>query len=99
MENGYHIQTRDLVKTYPMGHSKITALDKVNLSFRAGEFAGLVGPSGSGKTTFLNIVGSLDSPTEGSAAGRRGRAPVNRRSSMTSPDSGGGTPAGLCRAA
>jgi putative ABC transport system ATP-binding protein len=50
-----------------MGQSKIAALNRVSLSFRAGEFAGLVGPSGSGKTTFLNIVGSLDSPTEGSA--------------------------------
>jgi putative ABC transport system ATP-binding protein len=39
----------------------------VNLNFKKGEFAGLVGPSGSGKTTLLNIVGSLDSPTEGSA--------------------------------
>jgi putative ABC transport system ATP-binding protein len=39
----------------------------VNLNFKKAEFAGLVGPSGSGKTTLLNIVGSLDSPTEGSA--------------------------------
>ena len=50
-----------------MGHTKIFALTGVNLNFRPGEFAGLVGPSGSGKTTFLNIVGSLDSPTAGSA--------------------------------
>ena len=40
---------------------------QVSLAFRAGEFAGLVGPSGSGKTTLLNILGSLDSPTSGSA--------------------------------
>jgi putative ABC transport system ATP-binding protein len=67
MENSFLIKTKDLVKTYPMGHTKIFALNGVNLNFRPGEFAGLVGPSGSGKTTFLNIVGSLDSPTAGSA--------------------------------
>ncbi|MDH5706205.1 MAG: ATP-binding cassette domain-containing protein, partial [Candidatus Aminicenantes bacterium] len=67
MENSFLIKTQDLVKTYPMGQTKIFALNGVNLGFMPGEFAGLVGPSGSGKTTFLNIVGSLDSPTEGSA--------------------------------
>jgi len=67
MENSFLIQTIDLVKTYPMGQTKIFALNDVNLNLKPGEFAGLVGPSGSGKTTFLNIVGSLDSPTEGSA--------------------------------
>jgi putative ABC transport system ATP-binding protein len=61
------IQTTDLVKVYPMGSSQVTALNQVNLAFLPGEFAGLVGPSGSGKTTFLNIVGSLDAPTSGSA--------------------------------
>ncbi len=38
-----------------------------DLTFGKGEFTGLVGPSGSGKTTLLNIIGSLDTPTEGSA--------------------------------
>jgi len=61
------IQTTDLVKIYPMGTSRVTALNHVSLVFRAGEFAGLVGPSGSGKTTLLNIIGSLDTPTSGSA--------------------------------
>jgi putative ABC transport system ATP-binding protein len=61
------IRTTELVKIYPMGSSKVTALNRVSLDFRAGEFAGLVGPSGSGKTTFLNIAGSLDTPTSGSA--------------------------------
>ncbi|MBI9071083.1 MAG: ABC transporter ATP-binding protein [Melioribacteraceae bacterium] len=50
-----------------MGPTTLVALDNVNLNFKKGEFAGLVGPSGSGKTTLLNILGSLDSPTEGSA--------------------------------
>jgi len=61
------IQTKDLKKTYPMGLHRITALDGITLSFDKGEFAGLVGPSGSGKTTLLNIIGSLDTPSEGSA--------------------------------
>jgi putative ABC transport system ATP-binding protein len=67
MDNSYLIKTEDLVKIFPMGESKIVALDHVNLQFKKAEFAGLVGPSGSGKTTLLNIIGSLDSPTEGSA--------------------------------
>jgi putative ABC transport system ATP-binding protein len=61
------IVTRDLTKVYASGSSRLVALNRVNLTFRRGEFAGLVGPSGSGKTTLLNIIGSLDKPTEGSA--------------------------------
>jgi putative ABC transport system ATP-binding protein len=67
MENSFLIETHDLVKTYLLGEHKIKALDKVNLKFKKVEFTGLVGPSGSGKTTLLNIIGSLDSPTSGSA--------------------------------
>lgn len=67
MENTYLIETKDLVKEYAMGEYTLVALNKVSLNFKVGEFAGLVGPSGSGKTTLLNIIGSLDSPTEGSA--------------------------------
>jgi len=67
MDNGKLMRTIDLTKVYPMGSQSITALDKVNLSFVKGEFAGLVGPSGSGKTTLLNILGSLDAPSQGSA--------------------------------
>lgn len=61
------IRTRDLVKAYPMEQGRLVALNRVNLTFGKGEFAGLVGPSGSGKTTLLNVIGSLDQPTEGSA--------------------------------
>lgn len=56
----------DLVKRFPMGKSEFTAIGGINLSFNEGEFAGLIGPSGSGKTTLLNIIGSLDSPSDGS---------------------------------
>ncbi|MCI0512502.1 ABC transporter ATP-binding protein [candidate division KSB1 bacterium] len=66
MNNSVLIQTEKLVKIYPMGSTSITALDQVTVSFRRGEFAGLVGPSGSGKTTLLNIIGSLDTPSSGS---------------------------------
>jgi len=61
------IRTENLVKIYPMGLSRVMALNNVSLAFAEAEFAGLVGPSGSGKTTLLNIVGSLDAPTSGSA--------------------------------
>lgn len=73
MEDEILIETKDLVKIYSMGRQEVVALNKVNLIFKRGEFAGLVGPSGSGKTTLLNIIGSLDSPTRGSAVvlGRR----------------------------
>jgi putative ABC transport system ATP-binding protein len=67
MENGTIIRTDRLVKTYPMGRTTLTALKEVSLEFRRGEFAGLVGPSGSGKTTLLNIIGTLDTPSSGSA--------------------------------
>lgn len=66
-ENTYLIEIKDLVKEYPMGEYLPVALNKVSLCFKKGEFAGLVGPSGSGKTTLLNIIGSPDSPIEGSA--------------------------------
>ncbi len=59
------IEIEDLVKRYPMGEAEFTALKRINLTFEKGEFAGFVGPSGSGKTTILNIIGSLDTPTEG----------------------------------
>jgi putative ABC transport system ATP-binding protein len=59
------IQIQQLVKHYPVGKGFFTALHDINLSFGSGEFAGLTGPSGSGKTTLLNIIGSLDSPSEG----------------------------------
>lgn len=67
MENGAIISIEGLIKRFPMGRGMFTALNGIDLKFEAGEFAGIVGPSGSGKTTLLNIVGSLDSPTEGEA--------------------------------
>lgn len=67
MDNNTIISIDHLVKRFPIGGGHFTALEDINLEIRTGEFAGLVGPSGSGKTTMLNIVGSLDNPTEGDA--------------------------------
>jgi putative ABC transport system ATP-binding protein len=65
MENSSIVSIEKLVKRFPAGKGEFTAINGINLSFSAGEFAGLVGPSGSGKTTLLNLIGSLDSPSEG----------------------------------
>jgi len=67
MENSELIKITGLVKQFPMGNTKFTALNDINLTFRKGEFCGVVGPSGSGKTTLLNIIGLLDNPSSGKA--------------------------------
>lgn len=67
MENSKIITIEELIKRFPIGGGEFTALNNINLTFRKGEFTGIVGPSGSGKTTLLNIIGSLDSPSEGKA--------------------------------
>ena len=59
-----HLNSK-LSKTIPCGKGVFTALKNISLDLHKGEFTGLVGPSGSGKTTLLNIIGGLDSATEG----------------------------------
>ena len=65
MEKNYLIKIERLVKEYKMGKHSFRALDNVDLNISKTEFVGLVGPSGSGKTTLLNVIGGLDSPTQG----------------------------------
>lgn len=65
MENSSIVEIKNLFKKFPVGKTDFTALKGISINFGRGEFAGLVGPSGSGKTTLLNIIGSLDTPTEG----------------------------------
>ena len=65
MENNTVISIQNLIKHFPVGREYFTALKNITLDLHKGEFTGLVGPSGSGKTTLLNIIGGLDSPTEG----------------------------------
>ena len=68
METKNVINIKNLVKQFPVGGNYFTALQNIDLKLSEGEFIGLVGPSGSGKTTLLNIIGGLDSATEGSVS-------------------------------
>ncbi|MCK5838381.1 MAG: ATP-binding cassette domain-containing protein, partial [Bacteroidales bacterium] len=59
------IETKNLHKIYDETKVPVKAVNGINIKFEEGEFTAVVGPSGSGKTTFLNMVGGLDSPSEG----------------------------------
>jgi putative ABC transport system ATP-binding protein len=60
------VKIRDLHKIYRRGNERIDVLQGVTLDIPSGDFLALMGPSGSGKTTLLNLMGGLDTPTEGS---------------------------------
>jgi putative ABC transport system ATP-binding protein len=72
MPAGALIHLDRVARRYAVGATTVAALDGVSLDVGDGEFVVVLGPSGSGKTTLLNLVGALDSPTEGSivVAGR-----------------------------
>ena len=67
MENSILITIEALKKHFITSAGRFTALNGIDLKIGEAEFTGVVGPSGSGKTTLLNIIGSLDSPSEGRA--------------------------------
>ena len=58
----------NVTKRFPVGGDYFSALKNIDLTLNEGEFTGLIGPSGSGKTTLLNIIGGLDSATEGNVS-------------------------------
>ena len=60
------VRIRNVHKYFTRGAERIDVLQGVNLDIPSGDFLALMGPSGSGKTTLLNLMGGLDSPTEGS---------------------------------
>lgn len=59
------VETVNLRKTYVLGKIPVNALCGVNLKVEKGDFIAILGPSGSGKSTLLNMIGALDTPTEG----------------------------------
>lgn len=59
------IQTTNLKRFFQVGSEKVEALKGINLSVEKGEFLSIMGPSGSGKTTLMNIIGCLDTPSDG----------------------------------
>jgi putative ABC transport system ATP-binding protein len=59
------IELRGLKRIYKVGGETVKALDGIDLKIERGEYVSLVGPSGSGKTTLFNMIGGLDSPSEG----------------------------------
>ena len=60
------VSIRNLHKTYQRGPEKVDVLRGIDLDIEKGDFVALMGPSGSGKTTLLNLIGGLDSPSQGS---------------------------------
>ena len=60
------VEIRNVSKVYERGRQKVEVLHHVDLDIEKGDFLALMGPSGSGKTTLLNLIGGLDTPTDGS---------------------------------
>ena len=59
------LEIKNVHKVYNSSEVKVHAVNGIDLDFEKGEFAAIVGPSGSGKTTLLNMIGGLDTATEG----------------------------------
>ena len=59
------VELKNVSKIYDTGEKKFKALDNIDLSINKGEFVVILGPSGAGKSTLLNLIGGMDTPTEG----------------------------------
>ena len=65
LASDFVVRTLDVSKVYEMGEQQTYALREVYLDIFRGEYMAIMGPSGSGKSTLFNMIGGLDSPTEG----------------------------------
>ncbi len=63
--SSYLLELQQVSQAYGRGERRFTAVDKVNLTMKAGEFVALLGPSGCGKSTLLRIIAGLQAPTSG----------------------------------
>ena len=59
------VELQGVYKNYPLGKLVVTALQDINVSIDSGDFVSIAGPSGSGKTTLLNLIGCVDTATQG----------------------------------
>ena len=59
------VEGKEITKIYKHGKVEVRAIDNINFKIDSGDFAVIAGPSGSGKTTILNIIGAMDSVTQG----------------------------------
>ena len=65
MEKEVIIKVKGIKKIYQMGTQEVRALNGVDIEIRKNEYVAIMGPSGSGKSTLMNLLGCLDTPTEG----------------------------------
>lgn len=65
-QNDSLIKMRGIWKTYQMGSEELHALQDLDFDVKKGEYVAIIGPSGSGKSTLMNVIGCLDSPSQGS---------------------------------
>jgi putative ABC transport system ATP-binding protein len=75
-------------KIYPLGKVKVEAVRGVSFNIEKSDFISIAGPSGSGKTTILNMIGCIDTPTEGSVtiAGKATKGLTDRQITMLRHD-------------
>ncbi len=62
------VTLNNVYKVYPLGKTEVHAVNGVSFDIEEGDFISIAGPSGSGKSTILNMIGCIDTPTDGEVA-------------------------------